>query len=312
MSFIKDMINKIKNPEDDFEEEIVGTEGAGDAAEENNSGVTYFYYSYNGSIGGNSFSYEVSKRDEGIIFVFEGLEFRHLGEMRTELDEAFLGKLDSLYRECNLRKWDGYSKTNRMVLDGDGFSLRIKFGNGKSISASGSNCTPKGYREFREKMNALFEPLKEKLLDEAKQKKIKEGLKGKIGFAMVNFIQHGKSGSDRYELMLYTPEIRPKNLELRVKSVSGKYFPKGDITLYQPISDVQPYYDMIEEAFRKYDIIKWYDYDKTAEDYNNCEWFQLNFGFENGYFNACGTEHPENYDEFREALIKIMQMLFEG
>ena len=50
--------------------------------------------------------------------------------------------------------------------------------------------------------------------------------------------------------------------------------------------------------------MKWYNWDKAAEDYNNAEWFQLSFSFEEGNMNAMGTEYPENYDEFRSEVLQ--------
>ena len=49
------------------------------------------------------------------------------------------------------------------------------------------------------------------------------------------------------------------------------------------------------------------DYHKTAEDYNNAEWFQLGFSFEKGYISAMGSLPPDgNYDAFRHDILKLL------
>ena len=57
----------------------------------------------------------------------------------------------------------------------------------------------------------------------------------------------------------------------------------------------------------KYELINWYNYDETAEDYNNQEWFQISFGFDDGkVLNAMGTKHPEHYEEFRQEYLELI------
>ena len=53
--------------------------------------------------------------------------------------------------------------------------------------------------------------------------------------------------------------------------------------------------------------MQWYGWEKAAEDYNNEEWFQVNFSYEGGDINAHGTLHPANYDAFREELIRLIK-----
>lgn len=310
MGFIKDFFEKIKDgdPEaPEFDDGEEGTDGAGDAAVENSSGIKSFEYSYNGSIGGNNYSYKVKTEDGKCVLTYYSMVHHDYGDMVMEIPSDFYAKLNELYLSHRLKRWDGFHKSNRFVLDGDGFSLYMTFMDKKSLSASGTNSFPRGYGDFKSDMDELFEPFTTELLEKCRQAKIEQGVTGEVDHVMANFIQHGASGSDRYEMLLYEPGIREMNVQLQYKSVSGEVFPKGEKNIYAAMPDVDKYFKKVGDICRKYDIIKWYDYDVAAEDYNNCEWFQINIGFEEGHISALGTEHPEGYDGFREEMIKIMK-----
>lgn len=46
-----------------------------------------------------------------------------------------------------VQRWNGFSKSNPNVLDGDSFSLNIELTDGSTITAYGSNAYPKNYQE---------------------------------------------------------------------------------------------------------------------------------------------------------------------
>lgn len=62
----------------------------------------------------------------------------------------------------------------------------------------------------------------------------------------------------------------------------------------------------------KYKLVNWYDYDVEAEDYSNSEWFQIDIFDDGKYLRACGTEKPENYDEFRKEFLSYMSEFTES
>ena len=53
-------------------------------------------------------------------------------------------------------------------------------------------------------------------------------------------------------------------------------------------------------------MVEWMDWEKSAENYNECEWFQIGWSFEEGHINAMGTLHPEGYDAFRKDFLKLL------
>ena len=294
-------------PEPDPDDGITGSDGAGADAADNESGIDTFSYSYIGSIGGDSYSYSVTSEDGKQFFVFESMLYPDYGEMTCEADAAFLEQLEQLYKDCRLAEWDGFHKTNTYVLDGDGFSLHITFKDGKTLSAGGENTFPQGYRDFREKLEKAASAMKEKLLEEKRQEKIAEGFTGKLNFMMATFLQQGTSGSDKYEILISTPDVRDKNFDVRITSESGELIPEGTYQYYGTMPADEIDFAGVQALIDKYELITWYNYDETAEDYNNEEWFQISFGFDDGNdLNAMGTKHPEHYDEFRKEFLELI------
>ena len=290
-----------------------GSNGEGKKAKDNETGIVSFYYGYNGSIGGDSYSYDIKEQDGKLVFIYEAMEKRDYGEMTTECGQEILDKLYALYKEQRIAEWNGYSKSNPNVLDGDGFSLSIKFGDGATLSAHGSNAFPVRYGDFISGMNEILSPLRDKVLEEKKQEYIAKGINGKLDSVMVHFKQQGTSGRDDYDFFLISEEYRENNCDISFKSLSGEYLPKGEGSYHIKLPLADANLDELQKIIEEYNIISWFDYNKSAEDYNNCEWFQIHLGFDDDMnIEAYGTEHPENYDEFRDAFIKWMKELVDA
>ncbi len=277
----------------------IGSDGDGDKAVPNESGIIEFRYRFRGSIGGNSYKYEIKNGKLGMDF----MEKSDYGELSGEIPEGFTEELEKLCGACRVERWNGFDKTDTRVLDGSGFSLWIKYADGKTVDADGSNSFPAGYRDFKEKLDGLFSGPKEALFEEARQKKITEGLEGDPQVILATFKQKGASGSDDYHVLFSKEGIRSSNFELRVNAPSREFFDEPEFSYYctvpDEIMDMRGFGDVV----REYGLINWYDYHETAKDPNNSEWFQLSFSYENGRLNAMGTGHPERYDEARKAFL---------
>ncbi|MBP5780657.1 MAG: hypothetical protein J6X34_05420 [Clostridia bacterium] len=296
--------NGIRPPEIDTGEE--GTDGAGSRATENASGIVRFSYSYNGSIGGNSYTYKIDARTRPVRMKLEHMLYPEYGEPEGEVGDDFLKLLEGLCRRCGIASWNGFNKYNKYVCDGSGFSLSIQYADGKVLTAHGSNSFPKGYREFKNALDALFDPEVEKIHGRERQKIIDRGLEGALDSMLVTFIQKGRSGSDRYEALITKKGVRSNNFDVKIKSVSGEFLPAGEYRIYKEVEDEDIDFPAFEEIVRRHGLIRWFNYDKAAEDYNNSEWFQLSLGFEKEYLNAHGTEHPEGYDGFRKEFLELL------
>lgn len=77
-------------------------------------------------------------------------------EKRVEGGAEFYERIAVLADTCKVRKWDGFSKAPRNVLDGGGFRFEAVTSDGKKLSGHGENAYPKGYGDF---MAALREIL---------------------------------------------------------------------------------------------------------------------------------------------------------
>ena len=65
-------------------------------------------------------------------------------------------KIKNILMKYDVGKWNGFNKSNHGVLDGDSFSLYVRFSNEKTIDASGYMSWPENYRNVRDEMDELF------------------------------------------------------------------------------------------------------------------------------------------------------------
>ena len=218
--------------------------------------------------------------------------------------------MKDIYLKHDAYRWNGYSKYDEDMLDGESFSMGFKFEDGEHYSVHGSNCAPDGYVDFEKEILDILSKEKDGLIEKARQEIIDKGLPGKVDSAMINFMERGTSGSDSYEFYVYKTDIKNAgNFSFRINSVSGEYYEKGSYSFYGHLDSEYVDLSKLDELLEKYEIIRWFDYDKAAEDYSNSEWFQLSFGFDSEEaktLNAMGTEHPQNYDAFRDECIRWM------
>lgn len=124
--------------------------------------IVSFQYHYDGTIGGNSCWYKVKVKDGQPVMTIEELEYFNQGERTDTVGMDFMEALEEVCRKHKVWKFDGFKKTNPYVCDGSGYSLYIKYDNGKSVDSYGMNMSPDGYHAFAKEIYALFEPYCEK------------------------------------------------------------------------------------------------------------------------------------------------------
>ena len=285
------------------------TSCANDNGTKNDSPIAHFSYHFDGTIGRNSHTYTVDIVDQTATLKIEDMRHHDYGEMVDTASAEFVQAIENLCVKHNVRRWNGFDGYDRNVCDGKGFSLSIRYADGKSISAHGMNDFPRGYRDFYTDLHTLFEPYYNRMCEAALQLKKEQGVKGHLTFMMLNFIQKGASGSDKYEAMISRTGIRKPNVELRVHSVSGEFFPEGDHTYYTDLPDEDINWKGFEALVKKYDLVQWMDFHQAAEDYNNAEWFQISLDYEEGHISAMGTAHPAHYEAFRRDCLKLLLAL---
>jgi hypothetical protein len=285
-----------------------GSGGAGKRAKDNESGIQKFEFLESGSNRADIYSYTVENTGEGIVLSYESLYKEAYGTLTRQCTQELLDSLNTLYKSYRLAEWDGYDKVSKNVLDGDSFTLKIKFNDGESLYAHGYASTPDRYGDFFSDMRGLLDPIRDEALEEKRQEIIAGGIKGTLDLFSLNIIQHGTSGKDEYRIIIRNDSIAEKNFDVTIKSVSGEYFEKGETKYYLHIPNEELGLDELRKIVDDLSVIEWYDYEKSAEDYNNAEWFQLGLGFDSGmYISALGTEHPERYEEFRALVLSWLR-----
>lgn len=280
----------------------------GDTSE---SPITRFTYQYDGTIGGDSHTYAVQITDQTATITIEDGLYRDYGKMVDTAGVEFVQALENLCVKHNIKRWDGFNGYDRYVCDGNGFSLSVRYADGKSVSAHGMNDFPRGYRDFYNDLHTLFEPYYQRMCAAALKLKKEQGVHGHLTMMLMNFIQQGESGNERYEVLISRTGIRKPNIDVSVHSESGKFFPKGDHRYYTDLSDEEFDWSGFEALVKKYDLVQWMDFHQTAEDYNNAEWFQMGFSFEDGHISAMGTAYPKHYKAFRRDFLQLLSRTLE-
>lgn len=70
--------------------------------------------------------------------------------------DGFRNKIKEILIKYEVGKWNGFNKSDHGVLDGDSFSLYVRFPNDKEIDASGYMKWPENYRNVRDEIDTLF------------------------------------------------------------------------------------------------------------------------------------------------------------
>ena len=289
-----------------------GSDGLGKKAIVNNSGLLKFSYSYDGTIGGDNYHCKIYKENDGFVFEYDSMAHRDYGVMKMPTGNSVMDELNKLYLSCRVFEWEGYSKYNSMICDGKGFSLDLKFNDGKHMSANGTNAFPDRYREFCNGMHVILDPLCNQMLETARQNKISAGITGNITLLIVVYNQHGTSGRDEYKFLLSKKDVRSSNYEITVKSKSGEFFPVGEYSEYRTVPDEYIPLSEIQNLVNKYGLIKWYGHDAAVPDSNDREWYQIHFSFDDGScLDSSGTVYLDNYSEFRSDFLCLMAKTYD-
>ncbi|MBP5230693.1 MAG: hypothetical protein ILO68_03100, partial [Clostridia bacterium] len=73
-----------------------GEPGAGRNAKDNRSGLRSFSFSYDGTIGGNNYSYDLKEKDGVWTLSYESMEHNDYGKLTAETESAVADKLNDL------------------------------------------------------------------------------------------------------------------------------------------------------------------------------------------------------------------------
>ncbi|MBR7077322.1 MAG: hypothetical protein IKI41_01095 [Clostridia bacterium] len=283
-----------------------GSPGAGEGAVPTDAKLKSFRFSYDGTIGGDSYWYRFDAEQEPAVFAYESMVYPDYGEMKTEAGPELPEGLTAIYNELKLCEWDGFDMVNIYVCDGSGFSTSMYFEDGSSMRANGSNSFPPRYRDFKKRIDGLFKPYVERLVEEKRVEAVKKGVSGRIDSFLCNF--YSKSGGPKYGFLMHTGRGARTNFEVTVENSDGKYFPEGKFVFHRFVDDDRLKFERLDEIVRKNGMCEWMGFDKHSEDAGS-EWFQISVSYEEGHIEAMGTAHPVNYEEAREEILRYVSEL---
>lgn len=116
-----------------------------------------FSYSHSGMSTDEIYTYSV-RMEEGCHLA--GFDLYCRFELcDVPMDNAEVQALEKLIKDNDLWAWNGFSKRNAYVPDGESFALSAVFADGRTLSASGNNAFPAVYREGTAAICNFFEDL---------------------------------------------------------------------------------------------------------------------------------------------------------
>lgn len=272
--------------------------------------IKEFSFNFDGTIGG-MYNWTIKREDDGSArFKLEDHMRRDYSDLSDTVSAEFMDSLENICRKHSVYKWDGYNKYDRRICDGRGFSLYIKYEDGRSVNAHGMNKFPSGYHEFKDDLEALCEPVCEHLFELGRLQKIEQGVKGDMRSLIVSFASHAPGPIYHYKFFFLRDDLRDNNVDIEIKHSDGAIIPEGDHRFYCRASNDKMKWDKFAALVHKYQLIQWCEWDKHDEENKTAEWFQVAFSFDEGIINASGTAHPENYDAFREEFLQLFMDTF--
>lgn len=266
-----------------------------DNFEESPMMITSFCFSHNGMSMADCYSYSITQDINSIRLQAD----LYAGNKTIDVvvDETVLENLGNIVSRHHLDQWNGFDKTNGMVLDGEGFSLSITLADENRITASGDNAFPKGYTDVKREICALFDAL----IDEYGNLYSKILVSDGLDYVMLNFT---KRGGKHFFCSAGKKSDGTVSLDISIIDYE-EFYPHESYQFFGSCMDFP--FDSLQSAVRKYDVPSWNGWDKTAENYDECEWFQIEFGYESGeHICAMGTLYPNDYENVRSELLSVI------
>ena len=108
--------------------------------------ITYLRFTYTTGYHMNaSVSYEIDLKDNKYILKIKPTDIPEEETQEYILSKKQMLEIENKLNKYHVSRWNNFHKNNKYVLDGDSFSMNIKYSNNE-ISASGYMMWPKNYR----------------------------------------------------------------------------------------------------------------------------------------------------------------------
>jgi len=119
--------------------------------------IKSLHYSYStGTMIYSKVMYDLEYQDDKYILKIKPDQVPDEETITVELDNNTVEKIEEALNDYSVSDWDGFSKSDLNVLDGNSFSFSISFDDDKRISASGYMMYPKNYREVKSLLESIF------------------------------------------------------------------------------------------------------------------------------------------------------------
>ena len=262
--------------------------------------IISFSFNHNGMSMADCYNYSLVRDVNGIRLQAE----LYAGDKTVDVmvDETALEELSEIASRYRLDQWNGFNKTNSMVLDGESFALSVTLSDETKITASGGNAFPKGYSDAKHEICALFDSL----INEYGNLYSKTLDSDELDYIMLNF---AKREDSNFFCSAGKKSDGTVRIDITIKGYE-EYYPHGSYQFFGSCTDFP--FEELQSIVRKYDVPSWNGWDKSAENYNECEWFQIEFGYESEE-NICamGTLYPNDYENVQAELFSVIVNFIE-
>ena len=121
------------------------------------SKIKYFNFGYStGNMANAYVSYNIELKDKKYQVSIKPTGITEEETLKIEISPKEINKIEKILKENEVEKWDGFQKSDKNVLDGNSFSLSIRFTNNDSISASGYMKYPNNYKKVQAELDKFF------------------------------------------------------------------------------------------------------------------------------------------------------------
>ena len=121
------------------------------------SEITHLSFSYTkGYMINSNIIYTLEYRDNKYIATVKPYGIPDEEAREIKVSDDFVKEIEEILSKYEVNSWNGFSKSDKYVLDGDSFSCFIDYKNGESVSAHGYMSWPKNYSSVRKGLDDKF------------------------------------------------------------------------------------------------------------------------------------------------------------
>ena len=242
----------------------------------------HFSYSTSTMMNGNVI-YEINYKEGKYIASIKPNNKSEEETLEVKLSDDDIEKIKSILNKYNVSSWNKFSKHDKDVLDGNGFSFSLRTQEGKEIIASGYMKWPTNYGNVRGELDAIF--------DELYNSNYMKGL---------TYLYFSYSGGDEAN----------SNTIYSIKKDDNKY--TLTVKLYGEPKEVAKDYEVDEEFIKKveavlnkYNVSSWNGFKRYDKNVLDGDSFNFSAELKDKKIEASGYESwPTNYGKVKDELKK--------